>query len=253
MAGIDLNLGCPSPTVCRKDAGGGLLRNPATIDRILGALREEISGLLTVKTRLGYRTPEEFGDLLAIFRRHGIDALTIHARTVVERYQSPVHPEFVRMAVESLSCPVIANGNIVNVPAGSNFLARTGCAGLMIGRGAIRNPWIFDHLRAAFAGNARLPVLRRDLFRYARELYDETARETRAFHPCHHVQRMKRTMVYISQGIDPDFEHRIRRAQTPDDFHSACLDHLDNELPVPETPPERSKIFCGFAALAGTA
>jgi tRNA-dihydrouridine synthase len=253
VAGIDLNLGCPSPTVCRKDAGGGLLRNPAMIDRILGALREKIAGRFTVKTRLGYHTPEEFEGLLAIFRSHRIDALTIHARTVVERYQSPVHPEFVRLAAESLSCPVIANGNVVNVAAGKNFLARSGCAGLMIGRGAIRNPWLFDQLRATFAGIAPAPVLRRDLLHYALELYDEIARETRVFHPGHHVQRMKRTMVYLSQGIDPDFEHRIRRAQTPDDFHSACHDHLDNGIPVPETPPERSKIFCGFAGLAGTA
>ncbi len=250
VAGIDLNIGCPSPTVCRKDAGGGLLRNPELLDRILGTLRGEIDGRFTVKTRLGYHTPEEFADLLAIFSRHHIDALAIHARTVAERYQSPVHPEFVRLAVESMPCPVIANGNVVNVATGRNFLALTGCAGLMIGRGAIRNPWIFDQLRAAFAGKTPPALLRRDLLHYARELYDETARETRVFHPGHHVQRMKRTMVYLSQGIDPDFEQRIRRAQTPDDFHGACVAHLDNDLPVPETPPERSKIFCGFTSLA---
>ena len=253
VAGIDLNLGCPSPTVCRKEAGGGLLRNPGLIDRILGALREETDGRLTVKTRLGYHSPDEFGGLLAIFKRHAINALTIHARTVAERYQSPVHPEFVRHAAESLPCPVIANGNVVNATSGKNYLARTRCAGLMIGRGAIRNPWIFDQLRATFAGHTPPAVLRRDLLLYAQELYEEIALETRAFQAVHHVQRMKRTMVYLSQGIDPDFEHRIRRAQTPEDFHSACLDHLDNDTPVPDTPPEQSKIFCGFPALAGIA
>ena len=88
VAGIDLNLGCPAPGVCRKDAGGGLLRNPEKVDRILGALREAVEGRFTVKTRLGYDSHEEFEDLLGVFKKHGIDALTIHGRTVKERYRS---------------------------------------------------------------------------------------------------------------------------------------------------------------------
>ena len=85
IAGIDLNLGCPAPIVCRKDAGGGLLRNPETVNRLLGSLREAIPGKFTVKTRLGYTTDDEFPGLLEIFRSHAIDGLTIHGRTVLER------------------------------------------------------------------------------------------------------------------------------------------------------------------------
>ena len=78
VAGIDLNLGCPAPVVCRKDAGGGLLRNPAKVDRILGELRQTITGRFTVKTRVGYDAPDEFDGLLDVFLRHQIDALAIH-------------------------------------------------------------------------------------------------------------------------------------------------------------------------------
>ncbi len=141
IAGIDLNLGCPAPIVCRKDAGGGLLRNPQALHRILGGLRAAIPGLFTVKTRVGYTHHDEFAHLLEIFRSHAIDGLTIHARTVREGYQGPVHIACVRSAVSAMACPVIANGNIVDVPTALAYHRQTAAAGLMIGSGAIRNHW----------------------------------------------------------------------------------------------------------------
>lgn len=249
IAGIDLNLGCPAPIVCRKEAGGGLLRTPERVDEIVGALRDAIPGRFTVKTRVGYHDAAEFPRLLEVFRKHAIDLLTIHGRTVKERYQTPVHPDCVRMAVETLPCPVIANGNVVDVPTGIGYHRRTEAAGLMIGRGAIRNPWLFDQLRAAFSGKEGFEPARRDLLAYVLELYDELARETKRFIPLAHVQRMKRTMVYIAQGLDPDFDHRIRRAKTPEDFSSACHDHLDSDEALPATPPQDSRLFCGFPEL----
>ena len=249
IAGIDLNLGCPAPIVCRKDAGGGLLRNPETVNRLLGSLREAIPGKFTVKTRLGYTTEDEFPGLLEIFRSHAIDGLTIHGRTVAERYQTPVHPERVREAVQTMACPVIANGNVVDAQTGLTYLAQTGAAGLMIGRGAIRNPWIFSQLTAAFTG-APPPVPRyRDLWEYVQELYAEIARETPKFNPLAHVQRMKKTLAYITHGVEGDFEYDMRRARTPEDFQEICRTHLDHDLPLPAKPPTGSKLFCGFEAL----
>lgn len=249
VAGIDLNLGCPSPTVCSKHAGGGLLRTPEKIDAILGALREAIAGRFTVKTRVGYETPDEFTGLLEVFARHSIDALSIHGRTVRERYQTPVHPECVRMATERLNCPVIANGNVVDVPTGLAYQKLTGAAGLMIGRGAIRNPWLFAQLRAAFAGESGPRPTRRDLWDYIRDLWREMARNTEHYEELAHTQRMKRPLVYITQGIEPEFEFRIRRAKTEAEFDLICREHLDNEVLLESTPPENSKLFRGFSAL----
>ncbi len=248
VAGIDLNLGCPAPIVCRKDAGGGLLRSPETVNRLLGSLREAIPGRFTVKTRLGYTTAEEFPALLEIFRSHAIDGLTIHGRTVVERYQTPVHPDRVRTAVQAMPCPVIANGNVVDAATGLTYLAQTGAAGLMIGRGAIRNPWIFSQLTATFAGTPP-PVPRyRELWEYVLELYDEIARETPKFNPLAHVQRMKKTLAYITHGLEGEFEYDMRRARTPGEFQEICRTHLDHDLPLPAKPPVGSKLFCGFEA-----
>lgn len=250
VAGIDLNLGCPAPIVCRKNAGGGLLREPEEVDRLLGTLREAISGRFTVKTRVGFASEAEFPRLLEVFRKHGIDGLTIHGRTVGERYQTPVHVDCVKLAVETMDCPVIANGNVVDVETGLSYHAGTAAAGLMIGRGAIRNPWIFAQLAAAFAGVAGPVPTHRDLLEYVEELYHELAGETRKFIPESHVQRMKKTLSYISHGLeDGGFEHEMRRARTPDDFFRICRAHLDHTAPLPPRPPVGSKLFCGFEDL----
>src|SRR5467141_429080 len=91
VAAVDLNLGCPAPVVYRKCAGGGLLREPERVDAILGALRECVAINFTVKTRIGFDSPEVFEELLSIFAKHAIDLLTVHGRTVAELYGSEVH------------------------------------------------------------------------------------------------------------------------------------------------------------------
>ncbi|MGA0845522.1 MAG: tRNA dihydrouridine synthase, partial [Luteolibacter sp.] len=218
IAGIDLNLGCPAPIVCRKQAGGGLLRQPELVDQLLGNLRDTVPGLLTVKTRIGYDDDLAFPQLLDCFRRHHIDGLSIHARTVKDLYQTPVRPNAVRLATEILDCPVIANGNVVDVTTGLAFLKQSQANGLMIGRGAIRNPWIFSQFLAAFEARTVPTPSFRQLLGYITELYEETACETPRFVPNAHVQRMKKTLAYISHGISADFEHDIRRVRCPDEF-----------------------------------
>ncbi|MGJ8695692.1 MAG: tRNA dihydrouridine synthase [Verrucomicrobiaceae bacterium] len=248
VAGIDLNLGCPAPVVCRKDAGGGLLRNPDKIDHLLGTLRAACGDTpFTVKTRVGYESPDEFDTLLSVFKKHDIALLTIHGRTVKERYQTPVHPEKIRQAAAELPCPVIANGNVVNLATGLTYLQETNAAGLMIGRGAIRHPWLFSQLRASFLGQKIPQVTGRMILEYITLLYQETAREHTDFIESKHVQKMKRYLVYIVQGHTPDFEHAIRRVKTPDEFFSTCHTFLDHHDPAPDLPPENSKLFCGFS------
>lgn len=249
VAGIDLNLGCPAPVVCRKNAGGGLLREPERVNDLLGRLREAIGGRFTVKTRIGYDSPEEFSSLLEIFRRHAIDGLSIHGRTVRERYQTPVHAECIRMAVQALDCPVIANGNVVDVATGLAYLDQTGADGLMVGRGAIRNPWIFQQLTQKLEGGEPSKPSFRDLLAYIEDLYEEIARERSDYEELAHVQSMKRTLAYISHGLEGSFEHEIRRANTPEEFFSVCRSHLDQDGPLPDRPPSDSKLFCGFEGL----
>src|SRR5260221_1985449 len=147
IVAVDLNLGCPAPVVYRKCAGGGLLREPRRVDAILGELRDAVKIKFTVKTRIGFDSPEVFSEFLPIFARHSLDLLTVHGRTVKEMYGPEVHYEYISRAVAEMPCPVLANGNVSSAQNATEILRLTGARGLMIGRGAIRNPWLFHQIR----------------------------------------------------------------------------------------------------------
>ncbi len=238
--GIDLNLGCPAPVVCRKHAGGGLLKFPERIDAILRALRPEISIPFTVKTRIGTSDPAEFDRLLEIFAAHEIDAFTVHGRTVKELYRTAVHLDRIRQAVERLRAPVFANGNVLSVALARETLNSTGAAGLMMGRGAIRNPWLFQQIRDAEAGRPVFHPSLRDLRAYIAHLYAET-RVPHLNEPAN-VAKLKKYMNFIGQGIGEgdQFLHEIRRAALEKEFFEICDRHLDRDEPFPAEPKIRA-------------
>ena len=234
VAAIDLNLGCPAPIVYRKCAGGGLLREPARIDAILGALRDAVTMPFTVKTRIGFESPEEFDSLLPIFAKHKIDLLTVHARTVKQMYRPGVRYDLIGQAARELKCPVLANGNIFSAAQAQNLLAETGVCGLMIGRGAIRNPWLFDQIRAQLRGEKiKLPV-GRDVLNYIHELWDNEI--TPGVRESAQVQRMKKFTNFIGEGLGGNFLHDIRRVETTADFWRVCEGFLNHDEPMTLEP-----------------
>jgi tRNA-dihydrouridine synthase len=229
IAAIDLNLGCPAPIVYRKCAGGGLLREPQKIDAILGALRDAVTIPFTVKTRIGFESPAEFDALLKLFAKHPIDLLTVHARTVKQMYRPGVRYDLIAQAARELPCPVFANGNVHSAAQAQSLIAETGVRGLMIGRGAIRNPWLFDQIRAQLRGDKiKLPV-GRDVLQYIHELWDNEI--TPGVRELSQVQRMKKFMNFIGEGVPaPEkFLHAIRRVTTTADFWRVCENHLDHD------------------------
>jgi len=234
VAAIDLNLGCPAPIVYRKCAGGGLLREPQRIDAILGALRDAVAVPFTVKTRIGFESPAEFDTLMPVFAKHAIDLLTVHARTVIQMYRPGVRYDLIAQAARELKCPVLANGNIFSATQAKALLAEAGVRGLMIGRGAIRNPWLFDQIRAELRGErARLPA-GRDLLAYIHELWDNEI--TPGVKESAQVQRMKKFTNFIGEGIGQPFLHDIRRVETTADFWRVCETFLDHDTPMPLEP-----------------
>ena len=227
IAGIDLNLGCPAPIVCRKEAGGGLLRNPEKIDAILHGLRPAVPLHFTVKTRIGFDSPAEFPALLDLFRRHPIDALTVHGRTVREMYQPGVHYDAIERAARLMPCPVFANGDVRDVESARQVVTTTGARGLMIGRGAIRNPWLFTQLREAWeTGEVRTQPTRADLRGYIEALYEETRDD--AFREGAHVGKMKKYLGHIAPGLGGSdaFWEELRPALTLRDLFAVCDRHL---------------------------
>ena len=236
IVAADLNLGWPAPVVYKKCAGGGLLREPERVDAILGALREAVTMKFTVKTRIGFDDPTVFDRLLPIFAKHNIDLLTVHGRTVMEMYRSAVHYDFIARAVEALPCPVVANGNVSSANKAEEVLRQTKAHGLMIGRGAIRNPWMFDQIRAQLKGVAPSAPTGRDVLHYIGELYEAVC--TPDFPEKGQVQRMKKYLNFIGIGVEPTgrFLHDMRRVESRGSLFALCAEFLDHDQPMPLEP-----------------
>jgi len=234
VAAIDLNLGCPAPTVYRKCAGGGLLREPERIDAILGALRDAISIGFTVKTRGGFADAREFDRLLPIFARHALDALTVHARTVAQGYRLPVHYDLIRQAAETMPCPVIANGHVHSAAQAEELLARTRARGIMIGRGVIRSPWLFQQIRQQLRGEPVTQPTGREVLDYVHALWESRA----MIHSveARQCKRMKKVLNYLGEGVPGEFLHRIRRSATRAELFGICREFLDHDRPMPLEP-----------------
>ncbi len=221
IAAVDLNLGCPAPVVYRKCAGGGLLREPQRVDSILIKF--------TVKTRLGFESSDVFSELLPIFARHSLDLLTVHGRTVKEMYRTEVHYDFIQLAVKEMKCPVLANGNVYSAEKAKEVLEFTGAKGLMIGRGAIRNPWLFHQIRQHQRGETLFVPRGCDVLAYVEALYEAVCspdiREEAQ------VQKMKKYMNYLGIGVEAsgEFLHEIRRVSTRADFFGVCRRFLEHD------------------------
>lgn len=240
VAGVDLNLGCPAPKVYRKNVGGGLLRDPEKVDAILALLRAECPGRFTVKMRIGFDSTENFDRLLDSVNRHGVDLLSVHGRTVKEMYRAEVHYDWIAHAVRRAQCPVLANGNVTSAAKAKKVLAETGAAGLMIGRSAIRNPWIFRQIREACTGR---PVFQPTL-RDAREYIDDLRSSTSTPDIPDKVQgsRLKKFLNFVGQSVDAEgkFLYEMRRAEGCDALMKVCDHYMINnghaDEPFPEEP-----------------
>lgn len=226
VAGIDLNMGCPAPTVYKKRCGGGLLREPDKVDRILGTLRETVPGLFTVKMRIGFEDTSNFERILELVNKHNIDLLSVHGRTVKEMYRSRVHYDCIKKAVEIANCPVLANGDVTSATRAREILDYTGAAGVMIGRHAIRNPWIFRQIRESESTGKTHPIPLSEVFQYVRSLY--TALRKPWIPENSHVNKMKKFLNFIGLGIDPkgQFIHKSRRAQTEAELFEICEEFM---------------------------
>ena len=236
VAAVDFNLGCPAPVVYRKGAGGGLLREPRRVDAILGALRDAVKGPFTVKTRIGFDSMAVFDELLPVFAKHSLDLLTVHARTVKEMYRGAASYQFVGRAVAAMACPVLANGDVWSAGRAAEVLKATGARGLMIGRGAIRNPWLFRQIREQQRGERVFIPRGMDVLEYVRALYEAVC--SPAVRESAQVQKMKKYMNYLGVGVEPtgQFLHQIRRVSTVASLFRVCEEFLAHDRPMPLEP-----------------
>jgi tRNA-dihydrouridine synthase C len=147
--GIDLNFGCPAPMVNRHGGGAMLLDDPGLLLSITRAVRRAVPAAIpvTAKMRLGIRDTARTLDCARALQAGGVAALTVHARTKIEGYRPPAHWEWIARILDAVSVPVIANGEIWSVADHLRCREISGCADVMLGRGAVADPFLALRIR----------------------------------------------------------------------------------------------------------
>jgi tRNA-dihydrouridine synthase C len=158
---IDINFGCPAPTILRHSGGSALLKTPNSLTQIVSAVRKSLPAIVPVsaKVRLGWEDPNDIDTIARAVEDGGASWITIHARTKQEGYRRGVHWDTVARVKLRLSIPVIANGDLFTSEDVTRCAADTGCSHFMIGRGILNNPFLAHDVRAALS----LPLLRDDI------------------------------------------------------------------------------------------
>ena len=160
---VDLNFGCPAPRVYQHCAGSALLDDLPALETMVRQVAQACPRPVTAKIRAGGAHDRGVEEIARRVEQAGAAALIVHGRLRVEKYTQPTRWERIRRAVEAVSLPVIGNGSAEDPALIDAMLAETGCAGVMVGHGALANPWIFGDWDRRRRG---LPPARRDLADY---------------------------------------------------------------------------------------
>lgn len=228
---IDVNMGCPVPKIVNNGDGSALMRNPELTYEILARMAEAVTIPVTVKFRSGWNEKNINAVEIAMkAEKAGVAAVAVHARTREQFYSGRADWSVIKAVKEAVRIPVFGNGDIKNAADGARMLAETGCDGLMVGRAADGNPWIFSELRAMLLGEAppepvsleaRFELMRRHL-----AMLIDNKGETVA------VKEMRRHSNAYIKGLPHAAEYRARfnRIETPAD----CLNMVGEYMALLE-------------------
>lgn len=173
-AAIDINMGCPVKKIVSNGEGSALMKNPALAGDIVRAVAKRVSIPVTAKIRAGWdRNSKNAVEMAKILEDAGVDAICVHARTRDQFYSPGIDMDIIAKVKDAVSVSVIGNGDIYSASDALAMLNYTGCDGIMIGRGAMGNPWIFEEIAAALEGREFVPPSSEERVETAlRQLYD---------------------------------------------------------------------------------
>lgn len=225
---VDLNMGCPSKRVCAHSGGSALMKEPELCREIVSAMRAAVTIPFTVKMRSGW-SPEHRNapELAWMCQEEGAEAVAVHWRTRADLYGGVRELDTLAEVKRRLTVPVIANGDIVDVQSARTTLEHTGCDGLMIGRGAIKNPWVFREIGHALHDGPAVVVDATEKERVLLAYFDAQLARSRSEKGA--LGRMKKICRYFTEGLPygADIRTAIFRSQKVDEARDRIKAYFD--------------------------
>ncbi|MFH1812298.1 MAG: tRNA dihydrouridine synthase DusB [Pseudomonadota bacterium] len=231
---IDVNMGCPVRKVTADGGGAAVMQDPPRAARIVEAIRSAVGDTIpvTAKIRAGWDSEHvnalEVGRLL---EQVGVAALCLHPRTRAQRYGGQADWSLIAALKRAVRVPVIGNGDVTCVADANRLVEQTGCDAVMVGRGALGNPWIFEGLRRGQDVEPTPEERTAQVLEHLRRLHQETGDEARA------VQRFRSRVIHYARGLDGGVE--FRRSIV----HIADLDGLREALATFFSTAQRARGF----------
>lgn len=210
---VDINLGCPAKKVV-KCGGSGLLRDLRQLECVLKAVRAAVKIPLTIKMRSGWDDASIVAvEVARMAEEIGVEGVAVHPRTRAQAYSGQANWEIIARVKQSVSIPVIGNGDIRSPEDAERMVAQTGCDGVMIGRTAATNPWIFQQMQLYFASGRYDEPTEMDRFR----LLDDYFRSLIAAELPDAIGKMKQFACWFTHGVrnGSELRHQVHSSRTP--------------------------------------
>jgi tRNA-dihydrouridine synthase len=214
---LDLNFGCPSKQVISHQGGSYLLSQPKELQKIVHTVRQNFSGTLSAKIRSGFKNDQHLSHICKILEDEGVDLITLHPRLQTQLYKGQANWEHIIKMKKEISIPLIGNGDITNVEQ-MNSIIKT-CDGVMIGRGAIRRPWLAQQFKSQLS-------LSLDKQRELRLEFIQQILEQYSFLPAPiRLKKIKKLTHYLFDPDEAQLKNRLLRTATLEDYLETLLNY----------------------------
>ena len=201
---IDINMGCPAPKVVKNGDGSKLMLNPELIDEITRKVVEKSKVPVTIKIRKGWDKEHVNAVQIAeIAEKNGISAITVHGRTREEFYSGKADWDIIKEVKDSVSIPVIGNGDITSVESANEIFEKTNCDAIMIGRASLGNPWIFEEIISGQKVNKTCEDVKKMIEKHLEMLIKEKGEYTA-------IREMRKHIAWYIKGFANAAEIRKR-------------------------------------------
>jgi tRNA-dihydrouridine synthase B len=246
---VDLNLGCPTSTAARKGVGAALLKEPVLLARLLTTMRRAVPGRLSAKLRAGFDNTDDALTNAHLVEDSGLDFIAVHPRRRIDHYRGTADWRIIASIRRELRIPVVGNGDVWYAESALRMFEQTNCDAVMLGRPALRNPWIFRQIDELLAGREPFRPTGKDLAQHLERLAAglTSRRQDASDRP---VGPLKEQLNYLFRAI-PDrlvAKRALLRQTTVPLFLEAtseAFDPLPAELldlgPSPAEPPAESR------------